>query len=156
MLAEKDERSASAPFGSSTVDIVILIGLLGVLGYWSLQVIGPFLTVALWSAILTVALYPLFEWLAQQPVARRPAAAWVTLCCLALVIGPVAWLGFGLIGGVETLMTRLDVELPLIPLPPDSVKAWPLIGEQVHRLWTTAATDLKAIMVEVAPKLKPV
>jgi len=156
MLAEKDERSASAPFGSSTVDIVILIGLLGVLGYWSLQVIGPFLTVALWSAILTVALYPLFEWLAQQLGSRRLAAAVITLFCLALVIGPVAWLGFGLIGGVEALMSKLDLELPLIPLPPDSVKAWPLIGEQVHRLWTTAATDLKAILVEVAPKLKPV
>jgi predicted PurR-regulated permease PerM len=43
----------------------------------------------------------------------------------------------------------------MIPLPPESVKAWPLIGEQIHRLWTVAATDTKAIPLEIAPMLKP-
>ena len=61
MPAENDQVPAPAPFGSMTVDAAILIGLLGLLGYWSLQVLGPFLTVALWSAILAVALYPLFD-----------------------------------------------------------------------------------------------
>jgi predicted PurR-regulated permease PerM len=37
----------------------------------------------------------------------------------------------------------------------DSVKSWPLIGEQVHRLWTLAATDMRAILIEAAPWLKP-
>ena len=39
------------------VDVAIKIGLLGLLVYWSFKVIGPFLTVSLWSVILTVALY---------------------------------------------------------------------------------------------------
>jgi hypothetical protein len=43
MPAEKDQF---------TVDVAIKIGLLGLLVYWSLKVIGPFLTVALWSVIL--------------------------------------------------------------------------------------------------------
>ena len=156
MSAERDKFPAPSPFESSTVDVVILIALLGLLGYWSLKVIGPFLTVALWSAILAVALYPLFDWLAQQLGSRRLAATLITLLCLMVVIGPVAWLGFGLIGGVDMLISRFDAELPSIPLPAESVKAWPLIGEQVYRLWTTAATDLKAILIEVAPKLKPI
>jgi len=75
MPAENDQIPAPTPFGSTTVDAVILIGLLGLLGYWSLQVLGPFLTVALWSAILAVALYPLLDWLAQQRGSRRLAAA---------------------------------------------------------------------------------
>jgi len=156
MSAEKHELPAPSPFQSSTIDVAILIGLLGLLAYWSLKVIGPFLTVALWSAILTVALYPLFDWLARQLGSRRLAAALITLLCLMVVIGPVTWLGFGLIGGAEMLIRRLDAELPSIPLPAESVKAWPVIGEQVYRLWTTAATDVKAILVEVAPKLKPI
>jgi predicted PurR-regulated permease PerM len=153
MSAEKGKFPG--PFGSSVIDVAVLVGLLGFLGYWSLKVIGPFLTVGLWSAILTVALYPLFDWLAQQLGSRRRSAALITLLCLMIVIGPVAWLGFGLIGGVETLTSRLGSELPSIPLPAESVKAWPVIGEPVYRLWTNAATDLKAILVEVAPKLKP-
>jgi predicted PurR-regulated permease PerM len=155
MTAEKDEPPAPSPFESKTLDLTILIGLLGLLGYWSLKVVGPFLTIALWSAILAVALYPLFDWLAQRLGSRRLAAALVTLLCLMVVIGPVAWLGFGLIGGAEMLITRLDTELPSIPLPAESVKGWPVIGEQIHRLWTTAATDMHAILIEVAPKLKP-
>jgi predicted PurR-regulated permease PerM len=155
MTAEKDKFPVPTSFESSIVDVTILIALLGLLGYWSLKVIGPFLTIALWSAILTVALYPLFDWLAQQLGSRRLAATLITLLCLMVVIGPVTWLGFGLIGGVEMLITRLDAEIPAIPLPAESVKGWPVIGEQVHRLWTTAATDMKAILIELAPKLKP-
>jgi predicted PurR-regulated permease PerM len=156
MPAENDQVPAPTPFGSMTVDAAILIGLLGLLGYWSLQVLGPFLTVALWSAILAVALYPLFDWLAQQLSSRRLAAALITLLCLLVVIGPVTWLGFGLIGGVEMLLQKLGTELPLIPLPPEWLKGWPVIGEHLHRFWTTAATDMKAILIDVAPKLKPV
>ena len=95
MSGRRKNEQVPAPtgFGSATVDAAILIGLLGLLGYWSLQVLGPFLTVALWSAILTVALYPLFDWLAQQLGSRRLAAVLITLLCLLVVIGPVTWLG---------------------------------------------------------------
>jgi predicted PurR-regulated permease PerM len=155
MTADKDQVPAPAPFNSSTVDFVVRIGLLGLLGYWSLKVIGPFLTIALWSAILTVALYPLFDWLARRLGHRGLAATLVTLLSLIIVIGPVTWLGFGLIRAVEFVVKGFDANLFAIPLPEDSVKAWPLIGEQVHRLWTLAATDTNAILLEAAPWLKP-
>ena len=58
---------AAGSIDSSIVRTAIGIGLVVLLGYWSLKVIGPFLTVALWSAILAVALYPLFG----QPPAGR-------------------------------------------------------------------------------------
>ena len=104
MTTEKDTAFAPALFDSLTIDFAIRIGLLGLLGYWSLKVIGPFLTVALWSAILTVALYPSFDWLARKLGSRRLAATLITLLCLTIVIGPVTWLGFGLIGGVELVV----------------------------------------------------
>src|SRR5215470_16492677 len=110
MTAEKDQAAAPATFDSSTIDVVIKIGLLGLLGYWSLMVIGPFLTVALWSAILTVALYPLFDWLARRLGSRRLAATLITLLCLVVVVGPVTWLGFGLISGVEFMVREFDAK----------------------------------------------
>jgi predicted PurR-regulated permease PerM len=155
MTVEKNRALAPAPFDSLNVDFAIRIGLLALLGYWSLKVITPFITVALWSAILTVALYPLFDWLARKLGSRRLSATLITLLCLTIVIGPVTWLGFGLIGGVELIVKEFDSEIFSIPLPSESVKGWPLIGEQLHRLWTTAATDAKAVLLEVAPKLKP-
>src|ERR1700722_19194228 len=153
MPAEKDRNGA--PVSPLTVDAAIRIGLLGLLLYWSLKVIGPFLSIALWSAILTVALYPLYDWLARQLRSRRLAAAVITILCLMIVVGPVTWLGMGLISTIEFAVRGLDSNVSLIPLPDDSVKSWPLIGEQVHRLWALAATDMKAILVEAAPWLKP-
>jgi predicted PurR-regulated permease PerM len=155
MVTQGDKTPAPPQMASLSVDIAIRIGLLGLLLYWSLKVIGPFLTVALWSAILTVALYPLFDWLARGLGSRRLAATLITLLCLAIVIGPVTWLGFGLIGSVDFVIKGFDSRILSIPLPAESVKGWPLVGEQVYRLWTLAATDVKAILLEAAPTLKP-
>jgi predicted PurR-regulated permease PerM len=110
----------------------------------------------LWSAILTVALYPLFDWLAQRLRRPRLAAALITSLCLMIVVGPVTWLGFGLIGGVASLARQLDAGLLSIPLPAETVKGWPLIGEHVHRMGTLAATNMKAVLVEMLPTLRPI
>ena len=155
MSPQNDKTLRSRMIGSLPVDAAIRIGLLGLLLYWSLKVIGPFLTIVLWSAILTVALYPLFDWLAARLGNRRVAATLVTSLCLVIVIGPVTWLGFGLIGGVDFIIKGFDSKIFSIPSPAESVKDWPLIGEQAYRLWTLAATDLKTILLEVLPTLKP-
>jgi predicted PurR-regulated permease PerM len=152
-MATEGDRGPVVP--PTTVDAAIRIGLLGLLLYWSFNVIGPFLSIALWSAILTVALYPLYEWLARHVGSRQLAAVVITLLCLMIVVGPVTWLGMGLIGTIEFAVRGFDSNASLIPLPADSVKSWPLIGDQVYRLWALAATDMKAILVEAAPWLKP-
>jgi predicted PurR-regulated permease PerM len=152
MATEKDRGPVVGPL---TVDAAIRIGLLGLLLYWSLAVVGPFLPIALWSAILTVALYPLYDWLARHIGSRRLAAVVITVLCLMIVVGPVTWLGMGLIGTAEFAVRELDSNVSLIPMPADSVKSWPLIGEQVYRLWSLAATDMRAILVEAPPWLKP-
>jgi len=154
MVTRRDETTRHLT-SSLTVDVGIRIGVVALLLYWSLKVIGPFLTVGLWSAILTVALYPLFNWLAGRLGSRRWAATLITLLSLVIVIGPVTWLVFALIGGVNVIVSGFDHEVFSIPLPADSVKAWPLIGEPVYRLWTQTATDVKKTLLEAAPMLKP-
>ena len=86
---------------SLTIDVAIRIGLLVLLAYWSLKVIGPFVTILLWSGILTVALYPVFNWLARLIGSKTLAAAMITVLSLMIVLGPVTWLGFAMIGGIE-------------------------------------------------------
>jgi hypothetical protein len=56
MVTRMDDIAARPLTESLTVDLGIRIGVAALLLYWSLKVIGPFLTVGLWSAILTVAL----------------------------------------------------------------------------------------------------
>jgi predicted PurR-regulated permease PerM len=77
------------------------------------------------------------------------------LLCLVIVIGPVTWLGFGMINGTSLLITELNTGQPAIPPPPESVKAWPVIGEHLHRLWSLASSNMKVALSEAAPMLKP-
>jgi len=155
-MTKSEDHGPRVRFSTPTIDLAIRLGFLCLLGYWSLQVIAPFLTILLWSAILTVALYPLFEWLARWLGRRGLAAGLVTVLSLMIVVGPVAWLGFGLVNAAGSLMRGLENGQLAIPLPAESVKFWPLIGEQVYSTWVLAATNLKAALLEMAPQLKPV
>jgi predicted PurR-regulated permease PerM len=150
-----DQDAPRASLSVATVDAAIRLGFIALLGYWSYRVIAPFLMVGLWSAILVVALYPLFERLARR-LGPRLAAMLVTVLCLMLVVGPVTWLGLGMIAGLGALQTQLDAGSLVVPLPPQSVRSWPVIGESLHQLWTLAATNMKDAFAEVAPMLKPI
>ena len=101
MPLDEMDRSATSRQDRRNIDIAIRFGLLALLAYWSWEVVAPFLTILLWSAILAVALYPLFDRL--KGVLNRPklSAALVTLLCVLLVLAPVAWLGVGMISGVK-------------------------------------------------------
>jgi predicted PurR-regulated permease PerM len=154
MTAGGDQDPIRTTLSATTIDLAIRLGFIGLLGYWSFRVIAPFLTIGLWSAILAVALYPVFDWLGGR-LRPRLAAAVVTLLCLMVVVGPVTWLGFGMVNGIRSLVVALDAGQPAFPLPPESVKGWPVIGERLHRLWGLAATNMKTALTEALPMVKP-
>jgi predicted PurR-regulated permease PerM len=142
------------PLRSLTIDIAIRIGLLALLAYWSLKVIGPFVTILLWSGILTVALYPVFKRLAYLIGSETLAAATITLLSLLIVLGPVTWLGFAMVGGIQLLVKGIETGQLTIPMAPDVIKSWPLIGDKIFQLWSQAATNTEALLLQAAPYLK--
>ena len=101
-----------------------------------------------------VALYPLFERLASRLNARL-AAALVTFLCLMIVIGPVTWLGLGMVSGIRSLVVSLEDGQLALPPPADFVRSWPIIGERLHQLWSLATTNMKVALTETLPMLKP-
>jgi predicted PurR-regulated permease PerM len=133
------------------------MALLGVLGYWSLLLIRPFLTIALWSIVLAVALFPLYDWLAERLGGRRSlAAVFITILNLLIVLGPVTWLGLALLENLRTLSERFIAGDLSIPPPFEAVKSWPLIGERVFETWTLASSNLGAAFTKLAPQLKQI
>ena len=90
------------------VQVAIRIGLLALLLYWSFILIRPFIPILVWGIVLAVALYPVYAWLSRNLGDRpRLAAVMITLLNLSIVIGPVAWLGIGLIGDLKTISDHL-------------------------------------------------
>jgi predicted PurR-regulated permease PerM len=139
------------------IEFAIRLAVLGLLLYWSFVLVRPFVTIVIWSTVLTVALYPPFDWLASHLGGRRRLAAFIiTIASLLIVIGPATWLVLNLIDSLRTLAERLDWTTIALPRPPQAVKAWPLIGDQIYQLWDLASTNLRAALTKIAPQLKPV
>jgi len=135
---------------------VIRVVCLGLLGYWSLILLQPFLTIIVWSIIISVALYPIFDWLSAKLYGHRAlAAVAITVFTLFVMLGPVTWLALSLAETIRTLFAQFGDGSLVIPPPSGAVKAWPLIGEKIYEAWLLASTNLRALIIEVAPHFKP-
>jgi predicted PurR-regulated permease PerM len=152
-----DDRSLKlSASNEELVVFVIRIVCLGLLGYWSLILIRPFLTIIVWSIIITVALYPIFDWLSTKLYGHRAlAAVAITVFTFFVMLGPVTWLAVSLAETVRALLARFGDGSLAIPPPSEAVKAWPLIGEKIYEMWQLASTNLQALVVEAVPYLKP-
>ncbi|WP_244070006.1 AI-2E family transporter [Bradyrhizobium sp. Ce-3] len=142
--------------GDEFIQLAIRLGLLALLVYWSFLLVRPFVPVLAWSVVLAVALYPVFNWLTGMLGGRAGLAALVlTLVTLGVVIGPATWLGIGAVEGVREIAAQLSAGHVLVPSPWPEVKTWPLIGGPLYDLWDRASTNLRAVLREVVPHLKP-
>ncbi len=142
--------------GEDLIQLAIRLGLLAFLIYWTFVLIRPFVPILVWSMVLAVALYPVFNLLSRL-LGGRPklAAAILTLINLGIVIGPATWLGLSAVEGVKDLAASLSAGNLAVPSPPDGVKNWPFIGPQLFELWNQASNNIRAVLREVAPHLKP-
>jgi predicted PurR-regulated permease PerM len=138
------------------IETAIRLAALGLLLYWTLVLVRPFISIIIWSVVLAVALYPVFEWMASGLGGRRRLAAFlVTILILLVVVGPATWLAMGLIESLRVISERLDLAHLAIPLPPRAVKDWPLVGGPIYEFWDLAATNFTAAFAKIAPQLKP-
>jgi predicted PurR-regulated permease PerM len=141
---------------TSFIETAIRLAVLALLLYWSFVLVQPFISIFIWSAVLAVALYPIFEWISFRLGGRRRlAAALTTLLSLLVIIGPATWLALGLVDSVRMISDQLDPSVLAIPSPPGSVKDWPLIGEPIYQFWELASTNLSAAFATIVPQLKP-
>lgn len=148
---QKPKRPAPTYF-----ELAIRLGVLGLLLYLALTLVQPFISILIWSVIIAVALYPLFRWTADRLGGRDTlAACLVTLLSLVIVFGPAMWLALDLIESVRILSERINWHEFSIPPPPESVKSW-AFGEDIHRIWTRAATNTRETLAKIYPYLKPV
>jgi predicted PurR-regulated permease PerM len=153
------ENDRSPKLSASNDELLLLairIVCLGFLGYWSFILVRPFLTIIVWSIIIAVALYPIFDWLSAKLYGHRAVAAVViTALSLVVMLGPATWLALSLAETVRMLLLRLGDGSLTFPPPSEAIKAWPLIGEKIYENWLLASSNLRALVIEAAPHLKP-
>lgn len=142
--------------GDDLIQLAIRIGLLALLIYWSLVLVRPFIPILAWSVVLAVAFNPAYRWLVRILGGRQKLAAIVlTVIGFGIVIGPATWLGLSTVEGLRNLTDWLSSGGLVIPSPPEHLKSWPLVGDQLYEWWDQASTNLHSVLHELAPRLKP-
>jgi len=142
--------------GDEIIQLVIRLGLLAVLIFWTLVLIRPFVPILAWSVVLAVALNPVFQRLAKVLGGRPKLAATIlTVISLAIVIGPATWIGLGAVDGIKDIAEQLTAGEVVVPSPPQAIKNWPLVGPRLYEFWVQASTNLRSVLREIAPYLKP-
>jgi len=139
-----------------SIELAIRLALIAFLIYWTSIIVFPFAPIIAWSVIMAVALYPAFEWLASTFGGRpRMAAVTITFLCLLVVVGPVTWLGIDLIDASRAMIERINSGKVAVPPPLESVKQWPVIGQQLFDFWSLASTNARTALTPFLPHLQP-
>lgn len=134
-------------------DHAIRLAFLGLFAWWSLQLVTPFVNIAIWSVILAVALHPVYRRLLRLLGGRQSlAAAVLTAMVLALVAGPIALLAASLVDTVTGIATFVQEGRLRIPPPPEGLSEWPIIGARIGQQWSLAHENFPAALNQVWPE----
>ncbi len=60
---DQDENVPSERAAPGLADLGIRFALVALIVYWSFILLRPFIAILIWAAILSVALYPIYQWL---------------------------------------------------------------------------------------------
>lgn len=120
---------------------------------WSIQIVSPFIGLMLWGAVIAISLHGVFCVLRSR-LGGKLAAIVFGLVGAGIVLVP-AWLfAESIFVAAKDFAAAVETGSFDIAPPPESVAGWPLIGEQIFRVWTEAATDFEQFLEDFSPQLK--
>ena len=136
---------------------MVRIGIIGLFAYWSLQLIAPFALIVIWSAILAVALFPMFTGLSRL-LGDRPklSATIIVIACLVLIIAPLALVAVNFADAILALVAQLKSDNFTLPAAPEAIRGWPVVGERLYAGWNQVAGNLAAAIMKFQAPLREV
>ena len=147
----------NSDFTKYSIEAAIRLALLMLLTYWCFLVIEPFVVVLLWAVIIAVAVFPLFAKLKATLGGRNKMASTLyTLIALAILITPTIMVSNSILDTAVVISEHHDAGTLKVPAPPETVKGWPLIGEDVYSLWAQSSENLDKMLERYKPEIKEV
>lgn len=153
-LPSHSDTDAQPAGASAVMDVFIRFALVFGLAWLCYVVLSPFLTLAVWSIVLAVTLYPLHQTIARRVWNKQWLASLILVVVgVLLIVGPTALLANSFADSVRGFVTSVQDGSFQIPPPRESVASWPVIGEKVHGLWTNIYSDLPGTIQQLQPQI---
>ena len=136
------------------IDIALKLVLVFFLVAWCALIVMPFVTVLLWSAILAITLYPLYEkmrsWFGNKKVW---AATALSLILLLILLVPSAMLIGSVFEESKAVKEAFRSDTLVIPPPNAKVADWPLIGPKLFAAWKALNENLESALMQYKDQL---
>jgi predicted PurR-regulated permease PerM len=134
----------------NSIDVYIKILLLSLVLVWSFYIVRPFVTLIVWSIIVAVTLYPIYQKLLKLTKGKKKGfvTSVFILILVALIILPSISLTSSIIDSGKEVYQSFDEGTLKVPPPAASVKEWPFVGERIYTAWSTASRDLENFIVK--------
>jgi predicted PurR-regulated permease PerM len=134
----------------SPIDVYIKIVLLSLLLLWSFYIVKPFVTLIVWSLILGVALYPLYQKIIKLTNGKKKGlvTSLFILILLSLIVVPTINMASSVLDSGQELYTSFKEGTIKVPTPAPGVKEWPVIGERLYGAWVSASGDMENFIVK--------
>ena len=156
-MTTSKNRDEERVFDRRIMRAAVRLGLLALLIYWCLEILAPFLNPIIGGAVIAVAVQTPYTKLTKALGGRaKLAAALMVVVALVLLIVPTLSLGASLADSTADISDDLLHEKIKIPMPSDSIAEFPIVGERLYALWSTASQNLESALVKLAPYLKDV
>ena len=135
------------------MDVVIRLTLIAALALLCYEIFSPFLTLAVWSIILAVTLYPFHQWIARRVKKQWVASTIVILIGLVVIVVPVAWLLNSFADSTRGFIQSVQQNTLQIPPPRAGIEKWPPVGQKIYEGWSKAHDDLPGFVQSMQPKI---
>ena len=144
-------------FVSNALEATIRIGILALLAAWCFSIVKPFIIPIAWGIIIAVAEYPGYLKLRRALGGRSAsAAAVIALLGLVLLITPTVMLSSTLVDSVHGLARGLQEGTIAVPPPPETVREWPVVGDNLYAFWEQASQNLATALGNITSQLKAI
>jgi predicted PurR-regulated permease PerM len=154
MTSAQQEREFDRGQFSQLSDTLIRIALIGALVVLCFTILSPFLNLIVWSIILAVTLYPLHQMLARRIGGRQGLSSIIfVIMGIALIVVPTWLLMNSFADSIQRLIGAVQQNTLHIPPPRDGVRNWPIVGKNLHDVWSKASSDLPGLVQSMQPKL---
>jgi predicted PurR-regulated permease PerM len=156
-MAQTPEEITDIKFQRLAIDTVIRIGILFALVSFCFDILRPFIYPIIWGMIIAAATHGTHQKLQTALGGRNKlAATLVTLIMLTVLIVPVIVLAESMAEGITALADEVQAGTLKVPPPPETIKTWPLVGEQLDAIWQRATKNIAAVVKQFAPQFKAI
>lgn len=151
----QDQSNPNSEHVVKAIDVALRLGFIGLLFAMSFLILKPFLAPVVWGVIIAVAVYPLHLRLSSALKGRtKLSAVIIALIGLSIIIVPSVLFTNSTVDSIKSIAQSIESDAFEVPAPNESVKEWPLIGNQIYNIWEQTTDNIVKTIQRFGPQLK--